>query len=114
MSLSVKFKINYDHIILIAVMGLLKEILMKRFCFTLIFGMGLLFLSACTAKTTPTTVPEETETAVATALPTATQPVAAEPVENYCITCHTDKQMLIDTAEPVAEVAEESESEGVG
>lgn len=87
---------------------------MKRFCITLIIGMGLLFLSACAAKTTPTTVPEETETAVVTSTPTATQPLAAEPVENYCITCHTDKQMLIDTGAPVEEVAAESESEGVG
>lgn len=87
---------------------------MKHFVLTIIIAAGLLFLGACTAKTTPTIVPEETEVAVATAVPTATQPVAAEPVENYCVTCHTDKQMLIDTAEPVEEVAEESESEGVG
>ena len=87
---------------------------MKHFVITLIVASGLLFLGACTAKTTPTTVPEETEVAVATAVPTATQPVATEPVENYCVTCHTDKQMLIDTAKPVEEVAAESESEGVG
>ena len=87
---------------------------MKHFVLTITIAAGMLFLGACTAKTTPTTVPEETEVAIATAVPTATQPVTAEPVENYCITCHTDKQMLIDTAEPVEEVAEESESEGVG
>jgi hypothetical protein len=87
---------------------------MKSFSLILFIAIGMFFLGACTAKTTPTTVPEETEVAVVTAIPTAVQPVAAEPAENYCITCHTDKEMLIDTAAPVEEVASESESEGVG
>ncbi len=87
---------------------------MKRFCITLLIGMGLLFLSACTAKTTPTTIPEETEVAVLLATAVPTQPEVIEPAENYCITCHTDKEMLIETAAVVEEASHESESEGVG
>ena len=87
---------------------------MKRFCITLIIGLGLLILGACTAKTTPTTIPEETEVAVVQATAIPTQPEVIEPAENYCVTCHTDKEMLIETTALVEEEAHESESEGVG
>ncbi len=40
-------------------------------------------------------------------------PAATEPAPNECLTCHADKDMLIDTAKPV-EVSAESESKGVG
>ena len=87
---------------------------MKRLVFLLVLGVGMLFLSSCAAKSTPTTAPEEAQTAVTEAATVApTVPVAMEPAQDYCVTCHTDKQMLIDTAAPVEEAAE-SESEGVG
>ena len=35
-----------------------------------------------------------------------------EPQANYCVECHTDKDMLIDTARPEEEVI--SENEGAG
>ena len=51
---------------------------------------------------TPTTV---VETAVS-------QPAETEVLADQCIVCHTDKQMLIDTAKPEEEVI--SENEGAG
>ena len=54
------------------------------------------------ATAVPTPVPtEEVETV-------ATEP---EPVD-YCLDCHIDKDMLIDTADPEEEVISESEGEG--
>jgi hypothetical protein len=68
----------------------------------------LLLLGACTATTVPTTAQEATESPSAVpALPT----VEVE-AEDYCVSCHTDKEQLISNAKPI-EVAE-SESKGVG
>jgi len=63
-------------------------------------------LSAC--------VPAETPSPTAAAeKPVETEAVAEVlPEKDECVTCHTDKQRLIDTAKPVVE--EESESSGVG
>jgi len=86
---------------------------MKRLSLIFILGFGLLFLSACAAKSSATPLPEETKATVTLASVIPTQPIALEPVANECITCHTDKEMLIQTAEKEKE-AGESESEGVG
>ncbi len=65
-------------------------------------------LSACgTQPATTTPVPTATEAPIETETVVDVQPEADE-----CLTCHTDKQRLIDTAKP-EEVAE-SESKGVG
>ncbi len=45
-----------------------------------------------------------------TTQPAATLELPPEP--DYCLDCHIDKQQLIDTADPVAEVASENEGEG--
>lgn len=81
------------------------------------------------AEATVTTAPA---TAVSTAVPTAVPPTATSipptavpptavptptdeplPVADACVVCHSDQQMLIDTAS-VVEEASESESSGVG
>lgn len=86
---------------------------MKRFSIILLLGIGMLLLGGCTAKSIVENAP--TEAAIeAEAQVTA---VAEEPVivdTDNCVDCHTDKQMLIDTAAPVEEDAHEAESEGVG
>lgn len=86
---------------------------MKRIHIILLLGLGLLVLTACTPKSTVTPMPAETKTTATLVAAIPTQPVALEPVVNNCVTCHTDKDMLIQTAAP-EEVAGESESEGVG
>ena len=63
--------------------------------------------------------PEEEEVAAPTEAPETeppetepTEAVAAEPRVDNCVECHTDQQMLIDTADPVEEVVSENEGEG--
>ena len=76
------------------------------------FILSFLILNGCQAatpvETTPTKVSVEEDPTTAPAKPTE------EVVEivDYCISCHTDKEMLISTAK-VEEVLE-SESSGVG
>jgi len=76
------------------------------------------------AQFDPTKVEEEEPTEVVEPEPTAveeqeeaeaTEEVAEEPVVeeiDHCLECHTDKETLIDTADPVEEA--ESENEGAG
>ena len=70
----------------------------------------LLFLAGCQAATpepvpTDTAVPSEPE-------PTVEPTVEVAVEEDYCVSCHTDKEQLISVAEPEEEA--ESESSGVG
>ena len=87
---------------------------MKKFITLLILCVSMLLLGACTAKSTTTSVTDETEVAISQATPETIVPVSLEPPVDNCIVCHTDKQMLIDTAIVVEEDAHEAESEGVG
>jgi uncharacterized membrane protein len=86
---------------------------MKKFITLLILCVSMLLLGACTAKSTTTSVTDETEVAISQATPATIVPVSLEPPVDNCVVCHTDKQMLIDTAE-VEEESHEAESEGVG
>ena len=112
----------------------------NRKIWSIILAAFLLFaLAACSQATTPSELP--TEPVVASETPTdepdptpiesVVEEPTAEPTEEEqeepeesedtvaeasgdaaCIDCHTDQQMLIDTAAPVVEV--ESENEGAG
>ena len=74
----------------------------------------MLLLGACTAKSPITTVPDETDVAISEATPATIVPISLEPPVDYCIECHTDKEMLIETAATEEEDAHGEESEGVG
>jgi len=65
----------------------------------------MLLLGACTAKSSTTSALEETEVAISQATPATIVPVSLEPPVDNCTVCHTDKQMLIDTALIVEEDA---------
>ena len=60
----------------------------------------------------PTAEPAEPTEVPATEEPTA-EPVSEATSEN-CLTCHSDKEQLIDTAAPEPEEPESAESSGVG
>lgn len=69
-----------------------------------------LTLWACANSSSPATPTEVLIEATSPTEVSAAEPTTLGPDE--CLACHTDKQRLIDTAEP--EVAAESESKGVG
>jgi len=87
---------------------------MNKYVTLLILCVSMLLLGACTAKSSTTSALEETEVAISQATPATIVPVSLEPPVDNCTVCHTDKQMLIDTALIVEEDAHEAESEGVG
>lgn len=69
--------------------------------------IAFVLLSACAPTETPS------PTATAEEKPVETEAIVeVQPEADECLACHTDKQRLIDTAEPVVEA--ESESSGVG
>jgi len=82
---------------------------LSKFKLAFLMTVALFIFSACATKppteapieTLPTTTAEETPEAVVSAVP-----------DTECVSCHTDKQRLIDTAALVVEA--EGESKGVG
>ena len=77
---------------------------------------GAIFLNACSSTTTATPTTEEIEPeptntleVVVTEVPEVTAEVE---VVSECISCHQDKDRLIDTADPVVEAVEENEGAG--
>lgn len=88
---------------------------MRKLLTFLILCFSLLLLGACTAQTPTPTVPDETEVAISETTPDTDIPISLEPPVDYCIECHTDKDMLIETASVEEEdLHGEGESEGVG
>ena len=77
---------------------------------TFVLASMLLFLAGCQAAI-PEPVP--TNTAVSPEPEPTVEPTVEVVVEeDYCVSCHTDKEQLISVAKPVEE--KESESSGVG
>ena len=60
----------------------------------------------------PAGVDEELAAPAAVPETEPTEEVVAAPQVDNCVECHTDQQMLIDTADPVAEVISENEGQG--
>jgi hypothetical protein len=81
-----------------------------------ILMVGTICLGACSSA--PAQVVEPTATTqISSPTPVEEVETAAAPVEepemvDQCISCHTEKQMLVDTAKPEEEVI--SENEGAG
>lgn len=85
--------------------------MMRKLFAGILLGAGLVLLAGCgTSPAATTEAPVKTEAATEAPAAPAAAP-AVETVDN-CVDCHTNKQMLIDTAKPEEPV--ESESEGVG
>jgi len=87
---------------------------MRKLLFILILSLSVIFLGACSAKSTSNQAADETEVALSQSTPVIIEPVSMEPQVDNCVECHTDKQMLIDTTTVVEEEAHGAESEGVG
>lgn len=80
-------------------------------------------LVACGEETAVPEEPAASEAAVETAVPPTDEPATPEPIVvptliaeiaavDSCLECHTDKDRLIDTADPEEEVITENEGEG--
>ena len=90
---------------------------MKRIL--IIAGMELLaavVLAACSQSASPvvpTNAPDgSTTTPTQSAQEVAPTTAPAEAAEDACVTCHTDKERLIETADAVVEEVEESKGAG--
>ena len=75
---------------------------MKNFKLIALLGISTLMLCACNA------IPGATQETTTVLAPTPTQIIVFEPAEDFCVTCHTNKQLLIDNASTNLEQSEEA------
>lgn len=88
---------------------------MRKLLTLLILCVSMFLLGACSATSAPATPPEEPEVIIDQAPQGAPDiPISLEPPVDYCVECHTDKQLLIDTAIEEEDDPHGAESEGVG
>lgn len=98
---------------------------MLKFRILVWIGLLLLLLTACGQSASvpvaesPAEEPIAASSQVSEAAPVAAvvdsaaeEGVAVQEEVDYCLECHTDKQMLIDTAKPEEEVIAENSGEG--
>jgi len=78
----------------------------------LVMFFALVLISACTSKGSETPVPPTAVDIQPTKVLVQVVEPTAEPQQDNCVDCHTDKSQLIDTAKP--EEVVEKESEGAG
>ena len=85
----------------------------------LLVSVSLFVGTSCTSRDTGTSLPDSMEeTSIqATIEPTEKTPPTEAPTPkpddvDHCVSCHSDKQLLIDTADPESEPAAESSGEG--
>lgn len=86
---------------------------------SLLLLLGMLLLAGCQTAESDTAVevavaePEQVETVTAVSPTEEPAELAAEPVPvDNCLDCHTNKDLLIQTADPEEEVISENEGEG--
>lgn len=95
----------------------MKKFRMRKYpVLLMLVGLGFILFACQQAENVgetevPVVEPVETATEVAVVEPTVEMPTEV-PETDKCVECHTDKDQLIDTADPVVEV--ESENEGAG
>ena len=90
----------------------------KFFTLTIILMATAVFIIGCGGEATEAanTIAMQPELEPTAAMPTPTEETAVLPTEepelDECLACHTDKDQLIKTADPVVEVISENEGEG--